>query len=41
MSDKWQNNELTLYNSIKNDLEDVLDDFISRKRMNSVPFTLD
>lgn len=41
MSGKWQNSELTLYNKIKNTLEDTLDDYTSRKRMNSVPFTLD
>lgn len=41
LSDKWKNNELTLYHHIKEQLDAAAEEYSARRRMNSVPFTID
>lgn len=40
LDEKWQNNEARLYDKIKAELEDTESDFMFRKRMDTVPFTI-
>ena len=41
VSEKWQNTEICLFNSIKDQLASAEEDFFTKRRMNSVPFTID